>query len=280
MKIFFVITGIISLIFLAGSLSAYNEGFLIKQGASGLNNDIFYKTFGEFKNFLSDTSYVEADVYYHGGIYDFHGNEKESGKCIAHKAHREKTDTARGRNTMSRKAKPSLNILPAVGEAMLITEHRHLKGDEEKEIIPWIYYAIKLNPHNETAYAVGGFWLAVQLKKPEKAITLLKQGIVNNPCSWEIYATLGQVYLVNKSDYKNAKIYLEKAKELIDKSKADKFDKMRVYSFLAEAYAKLGKTNKALEVYREILVFAPGDEAIKRKIKKLYPPSSQKEAEK
>jgi len=245
MKIFIIFIGTILIVFLADSVCVYNEGFLTRQGLVQLNNDIFYKTFGEFKNLLSDVSYVEADVYYHGGIYNFHEHEEEPHGCIMEKTKQKDVNAIREHNGL-KGVKPSLNILLDVGEAIHITEHKHLKENEEKEIIPWIYYAIRLNPHNEAAYAVGGFWLAVQLKKPDKAIKLLKEGIANNPGSWEICATLGQVYLINKKDYENAKAYLEKAKGLGDKGKTDKFDKMRIYSFLAEAYVKLGEKNKAL----------------------------------
>ena len=225
-----IIIGIFLIIFLATTIDSYSQNFLVRHGLSGLNNDIFYKTFGEFRDYLSDMSYLKADVYYHGGIYG-------SSKCeeCGHEGLRieEKTEDAKG------KIKPSLNILIDIGKAMAITKHRHLSGNEEKEIVPWIYYAVRLNPHNEPAYSVGGFWLAAKLKKVDEAIEFLKEGLDNNPDSWEICAMLGQIYLLNKKDYENARIYLEKAKKLGDKQNIDKFEKKKIYILLSEVYRKM-----------------------------------------
>lgn len=264
----FAIIGVSLIIFLATSIDTYNQNLLAQQGLSGLNNDIFYKTFGEFKDYLSDISYLKADLYYHGGTYDFRKYEeaRDEGLHIeeemdhAHKgihAHKHKKTRAETR--------PSLNILLDIGKAAGITEHRHLSGNEEKEIVPWIYYAIRLNSHNKSAYSVGGFWLAVKLKKPDRAIKFLKEGLINNPGSWEICETLGQTYFFNKKDYENALIYLEKAKELGDKQNIDKFEKRKIYILLAEVYKKAGDIAKSNELYKELPNLSPHSQPAVRK---------------
>ncbi len=244
MRIFvYFILGIAAIIVLGNAIDTYNGSSLIKQGISGLNRDIFYKAFGEFKDFLSDMSVLKADIYYHGGTYEFRKHEKTpsgEGLHIMHELkHTGSPAHVHKHAHVEHRIKPSLNILMDIGNAIQITEHRHLSGKESKEIVPWLYYAVRLNPHNEQAYSVGGFWLAVKLKKPDEAIRFLKEGVDNNPDSWEIPAMLGQIYLINKKDYKNAYIYLKKAKEIGYKKGLDRFEKKRIDTLLGAARKNL-----------------------------------------
>ena len=242
MKLYIALIGIFLIILLAINVDSYSRSFLAQHDASRLSGDIFYKTFGEFKDYLSYMSFIKADVYYHGGSYGF--REHEEGPCETceedlhilgetKQAHEHEHIHEHGHIT--RHIRPSLNILLDIGKTTAITEHRHLSGNEEKEIVPWIYYAVRLNPHNELAYSVGGFWLAVKLKKPEEAIKFLKEGLMNNPDSWEICQTLGQVYLINKKDCQSARIYFEKAKELAEQQDIDRIDKRNIDVLLEEA---------------------------------------------
>ena len=256
MKIFIIGIGISIITLLGSSIDSYNQSFLTQKGITGLNQDIFYKTFGEFKNYLSDTSFVKADVYYHGGVYAFKKDceacNKEQPHIIDEKDSTDKDEHFHEHEHVKDEARPSLNILLDISEAMHISTHRHLRGNEEKEIVPWMYYAVRLNPHNEIAYSVGGYWLAINLKKTDEGIKLLKEGFSNNPESWEICATLGQIYLLHKGDYGNAITYLEKAKELGEKQNIDSFGKKRIYIFLAEAYKKSGNVDKYKELTDKI----------------------------
>ena len=278
------ILAIFSIIFLATSVSSYNENFLASKGIPELNKDIFFKTFGEFTDYLSYMSFLKADIYYHGGIYDFHGPEEDSHEHLhiveeaehshedqdAHECkHAHEDNNIQEHGHLPYEGKPSLNILLSIGEAVNITEHRHLLGKEEKEVLPWIYYAVKLNPHNEIAYSVGGFWIAVKLKNPDEAIKFLKEGYMNNPDSYEICQALGQIYFLKKSDYRNAMVYLEKAKNLSDEQNADKFEKRNIYSLLAEAYYRTGNKERAIDLYKDLLVDFPRNESIEKRIKEI-----------
>jgi len=256
MKIFIIGIGISIITLLGSSIDSYNQDFLTQKGIAGLNQDIFYKTFGEFKNYLSDMSFIKADVYYHGGVYaskeDCETCNKGQPHIIEEKDPTRKDEHLHEHEHARNEVKPSLNILLDISKATHISTHKHLAGDEEKETVPWMYYAVKLNPHNEIAYSVGGYWLAIHLEKTDEGIKLLKEGFSNNPESWEICATLGQIYLLRKEDYRNAITYLEKAKELGEKQNIDRFGKKRIYIFLAEAYKKSDNIDKYNELTAKI----------------------------
>jgi len=267
-KLYFALFCLGLAIFLCGFIDNYNQDFLYEKGLSASERDIFYRTLGEFTDYLSDMSYVKADIYFHGGIYgsgkkEKHGTIKDETSEHGHEhKHHDHAGT-------SPAVKPGPNILPDIAKAIRITEHKHLRDRERKEIVPWIYYSVKLNPENARAYAVGGFWLAIKLHKIDEAVEFLKKGLTDNPKSWDICLMLGQIYFLKKNDYHGALTYLERAKKLADSEGADSFDKRNVYSLLAETYLKLGEKEKALRLYEAILELFPSNETIKDKMEHL-----------
>ncbi|OPZ26699.1 MAG: hypothetical protein BWZ02_01914 [Lentisphaerae bacterium ADurb.BinA184] len=73
-------------------------------------------------------------------------------------------------------------------------EHRHLTGASlEKEILPWVWAATRADRGNVLAYDVGAYWLATRLKRPERALDLLAEGIHANPGSPQLEYSHGAV---------------------------------------------------------------------------------------
>jgi tetratricopeptide (TPR) repeat protein len=242
--IFFILT-ILFIILLCYKVDTYSQDFLCQKDASGLNSQLFYKTFGEFREYLSDLSYLQADAYFHSK-----GRNCEQGL----EAHDEYAVETKHQHALPELAIKQIfpNHLLNISQAIQINGHRHLSVNEQKEIIPWFYYAIKLNPHNESAYCIGGFWLANHLGKIDEAIEFLKQGLEHNPDSWKICAELGETYFMNKKDYPNANYYFKQAKLFSETQTVDKFNQRIIYTFLAESYKKLGELDKAEEIYTKL----------------------------
>jgi len=147
MKIFILGVGISLIALLGSSIDSYNQDFLTQKGIAGLNQDVFYKTFGEFKNYISDISFIKADIYYHGGVYEF---KDDCETCDKDKLHiiEEKESTHKAEHHYEDKhtkddVKPSANILLNIEEAMHISTHRHLSGEESKETVPWMVLRCK-----------------------------------------------------------------------------------------------------------------------------------------
>ena len=256
---------ICSTIGLSSNIEKYNIEFLEKEGCRNLDKDILSRVFGELRTYLSSASYINADIYFHGGLYDFH--ENCSLFTPAHiSSHNEKeNDGHEGHAHGHHPQKETLNPLLKIADKISITEHRHISGNEEKEILPWMLYAVKLNPKNEKAYVIGGYWLGMRLNKTDEAISFLHDGIKNNLESWDIYLMLGEIYLVNLKDYQNAKIYLEKATDLAEIKKVDKFNMRSIYTFLAEAYDKTGDPEASMKLYEKLSKLFPDDATIKKR---------------
>jgi tetratricopeptide (TPR) repeat protein len=253
---------IFSTIGLSSNIESYNTEFLEKKGYRDFDKDILNRVFGELRTYLSSAAYINADIYFHGGLYDFH--EECSLLTPAHMSSHEEKEHDRHEHSHHTQ-KSILNPLIRISEKLSIARHRHITGNEEKELLPWMLYSAKLNPKNEKAYVIGGYWLAMRLKKVDEAISFLHEGIRNNPESWEIYLMLGEIYLVTLKDYQNARIYFEKAKDLAENKKADKFDIRSIYSFLAEAYDKTGDPEKAFNLYTRLLKYFPEDDSISKR---------------
>jgi len=252
------------LFFLTPAIDNYRYNFFSKKGVA--QEDMFYKTLGDIRKIFSDYSYIKADLYFHGGIYkkdekecakteDAHGEDK----CADDNEHFHKKN-----DKLSSVSK--ISILPYIGEIIRISKHMHLHGKEEQEILPWLYYSTRLNPENIDAYVTGSYWIGQRLNKPDEAIKFLREGLIHNPGSWEIYTQLGEVYFVNKKDYKKALFNFEKAYGLITDKNSDKFGKRELYSFLAASYENFGDIEKVLELYRKILALFPQDKAVQKKI--------------
>jgi len=253
-------------VFLAPKIDTYYYASLAGQ----LESEVpFYIRFlGEGRSILSNLSILQADRYFHGGIGHIHedhpgglaitGGSREAGHIC------EEEEAEEGHPEPGR-----FNILLRISEKTEITEHTHLSGNQVKEIIPWIYYSAKIDPHNILAYTLGGYWLADRLDKVDEAIAFVKEGLKNNPDSWELNAELGRLYFKHLKNYKAAARVLTRAWQLIQGAPHDKFQERYVLSFLAYSYEDMGEKDKALPLYQRMGQLFPEDGGIKKKIREL-----------
>ena len=273
MKVILALCSILVILVIAINIDDYNQTFLLKKGIYNLSSDILYKIFGEFRDYLSIVSFLNADMYFHGGVShtleegetlhlleekDIRQDQHVNGK-MEHHDH----DHHHGEEIKA----VTNNVLLNINNAIALTEHKHLLGNEEKELLPWLYYSVKLNPHNILAYVIAGYWVGIRMKQPEEAVSFLKKGLTDNPRSWELYKTIGEIYFIGEKDYKKAQGYFERAKDIGDSENIDNMDKRGIYVFLAESYARLGELKKSLAIYDKLLIYFPDDPRILEKRK-------------
>jgi len=199
---------------------------------------------GEARSIVSAVCVLQADRYFHGGL-GHHDEERPGGLCIDKRegvVDEEPEEHARLETA-------PLNILPRVSEAMEITEHVHLKGDDLKEIMPWMYYAAEVDPHNVRAYELTSYYLADRLGRTTEAIEYIRKGIRENPGSWELNAEAGRLYFKHLKDYRAAERFFLRALSMLDKSPHDKFQERYVLSSLAHTYEAMGEGERALPYY-------------------------------
>jgi tetratricopeptide (TPR) repeat protein len=172
--------------------------------AAGINSsqNVFQILLGEGRRMFANHFAVKADVYMHSGLYPsiFDQAEameeyaKEEGKGHGEgeaEDHREGEE--HGPHEAGFLGQPR-DWLEALGRHFMITEHTHLHGGQEREILPWLMISAELDPQRIETYTVAAYWLADRLKRPQEAESFLRQGLHANPKSYEILFALGKIY--------------------------------------------------------------------------------------
>ena len=247
-------------------------------------NNFMATMFGESRRLFANHFYTRSDVYFHSGYYPSifdkgdakkenhlaesvaketghgeHGDAKEGGHVhgehcnhekVAHK-HDEHCDHSEEHGFLGKPKDP----MDAFTRHFFVSEHKHLteKGtNAPKEILPWIKLAAQLDPQKVESYTVGAYWLR-QLNKNDEAEQFLREGLRQNPRSYQIMLELGRSYFERK-DYARARNVLEMAitqwrEQENSKSEAqrDSFSAMQILNYLARVEDRTANRDRTVE---------------------------------
>ena len=99
---------------------------------------------------------------------------------------------------------PPRDWIDAFGRHFIPNRHTHLDeggptddlstSDNVREILPWLKLSAELNPNNVQTYTVTAYWLRIRMHKDKEAEQVLREGLRNNPQSYEILFELGRLY--------------------------------------------------------------------------------------
>jgi len=168
---------------------------------------------------------------------------------------------------------PPRDWIEAFGRNFIIQEHTHLQGGKEREMLPWLRISAELNPNNPDTYTVAAYWLR-DLGRTKEAEAFLREGVRNNPDSYEIYFELGNLYF---TDYKNVgqarnfwDLALKKWSTTQEKAKEPDFlalDQIAVHL----AHLEEGEKNydRAIALLKLASKATPHPEALESRIKEL-----------
>ncbi len=120
---------------------------------------------------------------------------------------------------------------------------------------------LDLNPENALALNFLGYTYAEAGQNLEEAERLIKQALEIRPDYGAFVDSLGWVYF-QKGDYESALRELEKANRLTA-------DDPVIREHLADAYAKVGRTEEAIRVYRDCEARTDDEEQRKRVLRKI-----------
>ena len=246
--------------------------------------DVLSLMLGGAREAASLSLFDRADLYFHGGVSheDCHGAFAKAAKSAAPAAvidddHDEDKERLGGNGSWIR-AWLAHDPWCRLDAALHPPEHRHLKGAaQEKEVIPWVWAAAKLDPHNVLAYTTGGYWLARRVGQPAEGVRFLEDGIRNNPENSELEFTRGEVLLNTlhqpEAAYSAFTAALRKWRLGTTPEEQDdnKFLKGRILLYLAELEEKRGRPDVARQRYGEVLDYLPNDSAAQRRLFDLTP---------
>lgn len=159
------------------------------------------------------------------------------------------------------------------GRRFLITEHTHLGASKELEILPWLKLSAELDPQRVETYTVAAYWLKRRGKVAE-AEQFLREGLRNNPDSYEILYELGRLHFEDKHDFDRARNIWELALARWSategrKEKPDLVMFERIVVHLATAESELGHYERAIGLLELAKKASPHPQDLQRQIEEL-----------
>jgi tetratricopeptide (TPR) repeat protein len=184
------LTALLALAFtLATGLASRADGW----SRPAKSNNVFGMMFGDGRKLLANQFFTMADIYFHSGYYPsiFDKNAEEQKEIISASHGKKESEEDEKKEDFLGRPK---DWVDAYGRNFRITQHMHLEGGNEREMLPWLRLAADLDPQKIETYTVGAFFLREHLGRTNEAEAFLREGLRNNPDSCEIYFELGRFY--------------------------------------------------------------------------------------
>lgn len=244
---------------------------------------------GAFKKLLGDGrrlfagQFVEiADVYLHSGYYPsiFDRRDPKAAKAVNttsedheehdHEGHEQCDHDAEHEKQMSFLGPPR-DWVESFGRRFRITKHTHLEEGQEREVLPWLKLAIEMDPQLIQTYTATSFWLRKHLGKVKEAEAVLREGIRNNPNSYEILFEMGVLYRDDYKDPERARniwsLALKRWNAQSAKAKADSLDSYgAITGNLARLENAAGNWQLAIQYFELAKQASPHPEGIQKQI--------------
>ena len=176
----------------------------------GRSNNVLNVLFGDGRRLFANHFFVQADVSFHSGYYPSVFEQARMSKDTRHLTAKEGEPAAEKHEKQMQFLGPPRDWIERFGRRFIITEHTHLQGKNEREILPWLKIAAELDPQKIETYTVAAYWLR-NLGKVKEAEQCLRQGLLNNPDSYDLFLDLGRLYSENRHDPVRARRYWESA---------------------------------------------------------------------
>jgi hypothetical protein len=151
--------------------------------------------------------------------------------------------------------------------------HLHIAGSNVKEMMPWLWVAIEMDPHNVDLYLVAAFWLAGDGNRPDLADEILRLGQCEIPFSYQIQLERGRIGLKHGN--------LAAAKGAFDaglafwpgkddpNSQGTRADRASLLLYRALLHEADGERPEAIVQLREILKMFPERKSLESRIRTL-----------
>jgi tetratricopeptide (TPR) repeat protein len=182
------------------SLATVLQGRTDSWSVRGQSGNVLNVLLGDGRRLFANHFFVQADVSFHGGYYpSIFDQARAASKDTRHLTAKEGEPAAEEHEKQMNFLGPPRDWIERFGRHFIITEHTHLQGNNEREILPWLKLSSELDPQKIETYTVAAYWLR-DLGKVKEAEDFLREGMRNNPDSYEILFELGRLYYEDKHD--------------------------------------------------------------------------------
>jgi tetratricopeptide (TPR) repeat protein len=234
------------------------------------SDNVFSVLFGDGRRLFANQFFTMADVYFHSGYYPSIFDLREEGpKEIVAESHGH-TDSPEDELKEDFLGKPK-DWIDRFGRHFRIIEHTHLEHGNEREILPWLRLAADMDPQKIETYTVGSFFMRENLNQPREAEAFLREGLRNNPNSFEILFELGRLYNENYHDPDRARSVWQLAlrRWLQQDSQAQKENKLdfeEITIHLAHLEEDTGNYEDAIRWFQAAQKVSPAPDALQQQI--------------
>jgi tetratricopeptide (TPR) repeat protein len=170
------------------------------EGRQNQGDNVLKVLLGDGRRIFANHAFVQADVYFHSGYYPSVFDQRQAPKDSRHMTAGEGSQEEEEHEHEMNFLAPPHDWIERFGRHFLITEHTHLQAGKESEILPWLKLSAELDPQRIDTYTTAAYFLRKELQKPEEAEKFLREGIRNNPGSYELLYELGRLYHENYHD--------------------------------------------------------------------------------
>jgi tetratricopeptide (TPR) repeat protein len=239
----------------------------------GRSDNVLKVLLGDGRRLFADQFFVQADVSFHSGYYPSIFDQANRPKDTSHLTAKEGEPAAEEHEKQMNFLGPPRDWIERFGRHFIVNEHTHLEGSHESEILPWLKLAAELDPQKIETYTVAAYWLR-DLGKVKEAERFLREGLLNNPGSFDILFELGSLYDQSSHDPARARKIWELAlrrwgeQEAAGK-KPDLLKLGQIADFLAHLEEKEGHLARAIQLLKLSQKGSPHPEAAQRRIDEL-----------
>ncbi len=248
-------------------------------------NDLLGQLFGGARQAVSGNMMERADQYYHGGVghqqcetphlpnEDHAGHDEHDG----HDAPPDSDGKIHIAEDTSREVSTGGGWWTRLNEALHPRGHIHLHGERQtRELLPWMWAAVKADPENIEASITTVYWLSSQLDKSEQALDILDKAIRRNPDSYELLLAKGRIIRNHRQDLKSAARLFRKALESWHESHSlppSNSNAARSYYTIclhrAMTLVALERRHEAISILEKALPYSPHPNAISQRMQEL-----------
>jgi tetratricopeptide (TPR) repeat protein len=239
----------------------------------GESDNVLKVLLGDGRRLFANHFFVQADVSFHSGFYPSIFDQANRPKDTSHLTAKEGEPAAEEHEKRMNFLGPPRDWIERFGRHFIITQHTHLEGNNEREILPWLKLSAELDPQKVETYTVAAYWLR-DMGKVKEAERFLREGFLNNPDSYEILFELGRLYYENNHDPARARKIWDLAlrrwgqQEAADK-KPDLSQLGQIALNLARLEEKEGDLARALQLLDLAKRASPNPEALQKQIDEL-----------
>jgi tetratricopeptide (TPR) repeat protein len=175
------------------SLATVLQSRALAWSQRGESGSVLKLLLGDSRRLFANHFFVQADVSFHSGYYPSIFDQSQAPKDSRHMTAKEGEAEAEEHEKKMNFLGPPRDWIERFGRHFLITSHTHLEGGTEREILPWLRLSAELDPQKIETYTVAAYWLR-DMGKAKEAEAFLREGLRNNPDSYEILFELGRLY--------------------------------------------------------------------------------------